>query len=224
MKKALAIVFGLSLLVGIFVFKNRDSNTSATVADSKNSASVAATPTTEENRMAKLAPKATKGDASGGFKEKRPIVHTGVDFAFGENQNLEIVNGVMQLGNDAKFAPRLMPYKIFGIHVSQEIPSDTPIDYVVPELQSSRGEQSELTFEIRSKSADGTWSVWQEVQQDSKKPVQLEAPSVSWQYRLTFYANDPAQGPKVQRISAMPDQTKISPDPEATFSASNSQQ
>ncbi|MDB6027058.1 MAG: hypothetical protein JWM68_3281 [Verrucomicrobiales bacterium] len=131
------------------------------------------------------------------------VVHQATDFIKGESANTVVTDG-LQMGGEARFKPRLFPYKLFGIYISPEEQSADVFDTVIPSCKSTTVEGTKLTFELRTKSREGDWSVWQEVSTNQlEKPFLVNSPALNWQYRLTFYADDPAQSPKVSSVSIL---------------------
>jgi hypothetical protein len=149
--------------------------------------------------------KSKPGDASEKPAADSPYKKTTHDaalFTLGDLQNLKIEHGALQLGGDASFAPRLEPYRMFGIYVSPEQPSPEIFDAVIPSLESGSQTDGKVIFEFRTQSDAGAWSPWHEVEdKELKQTVMLEEPGKAWQYRLRIFANDPANGPKVRGVS-----------------------
>jgi hypothetical protein len=131
----------------------------------------------------------------------RPVhseTHGLAEFKKGELQNTLVGDG-LQMGTDATYAPRLRPFKIFGIYTSPEQRPGESFDTVTPSYDGWRPEGSELTFEFRTRPEAEEWSTWREV---SVLDLPLKCqPANAWQYRLTFYANDPSNSPKVHTVT-----------------------
>ena len=132
--------------------------------------------------------------------ELMTVEHKAADFMSGSLENMAVTDG-LQMGTDPSYAPRLKPYKMFGVYVSPEQTTAAPFHALIPEIQSTQGKDSEVTFEFRSRLQNGQWTTWQEV--DPKlmnTPVMTEDPSEAWQYRVTFFANDPKDAPAITSI------------------------
>jgi hypothetical protein len=208
MKKAVLIVAVLVAAgVGYFIFQSN----SSTTAQSAKSATTAGTTSgisagkTAEGNAEKHRPRATAGDAAEKIipssGKAKVTTHQAVDFNKGQLQNT-ILNDGLQIGSDASFAPRWAPYKMFGIYTSPDDVVMEPFEALVPDCDLTGELGNTVTFEFRTRPADGDWTVWQEVTTaDLGKPVYLSAPAVSWQYRINIYANEAANSPKVRGIT-----------------------
>ena len=66
--------------------------------------------------------------------------------------------------------------------------------------------ENEVTFEIRTRAPDGSWSEWREIGfAEMKEPIHAETPqSVAWQFRVSLFAHDAASSPKVEAVSVEP--------------------
>ncbi|EEF58562.1 hypothetical protein [Pedosphaera parvula] len=129
------------------------------------------------------------------------ITNTAADFAKGETNNVILSNGLMQLGDDATPTTFQSNYKLFGIFHSlpQDLPA--PIDRVFPNYQATIPDGGSLMFAFRTRSADGNWSTWTEVNPDQlNEPFMLESPGVSLQYKLSLFGNDAATSPKIASV------------------------
>jgi hypothetical protein len=208
MKRLSGIALVVCLVaVGIYFFTRPSTSsvepkTSTTPTDSTVKDSSA---TAGQTVISKVGLKSKPGDAS----QKPPVdspykdtKHEGADFTAGDLQNLKIENGALQLGGDASFAPRLEPYKMFGIYVSPEQNAPEIFDAVIPDFQNGAKTDGKVIFEFRTQSPNDVWSPWHEVEDaERKQTVMLEEPGKAWQYRLRIFANDPANGPKVRGVS-----------------------
>ena len=219
MKRSVGILLCLGVVIALVLFLRSSKPAQTTPPHTeKQTAEVEATQNASATHRSR--PRTAKGDASQ-IASDREIVDTPAEFARGEMQNLAIVDGAMQLGNDATYVPRFKPYKMFGIYVSPERTISEPIDTVTPNFDVTPFENNEVTLEFRTKSADGNWSTWQEMTQEPNKPMRLEQPAVGWQYRLNLFANEPNNSPKVRSVSLTGKNFQVTPDPGVAFSSND---
>jgi hypothetical protein len=131
----------------------------------------------------------------------KPITHTATDFVKGEFDNI-VLNDALHLGNDTTPTTFQSKYKLYGLFHS--LPEDLPTTFnkVIPSYQGTIPEGGELGFWIRTRTADGIWSTWTEVGTEHlNQPIMLERPATSWQYRLTFFANDTVSSPRITGVT-----------------------
>lgn len=137
----------------------------------------------------------------------RQTTHAAGDFARGDLQNLRLKDG-LEMGDDPAFVPRFAPFQRFGLYVSPEEPASESFDALTVDVGAMVPKGSRLTFEFRTKSPEADWTEWQELSAEAwSKPWPLSARASSWQYRLYFFADDPANSPKVRRVSVTAGQT-----------------
>lgn len=129
-------------------------------------------------------------------------VHVSSDFSRGELSNL-VSGGVLRMGDGRGFGPRgAPPDQKFGVYISPEQEALQHFDEIIAESEAVIPEGSELAFEFRTRGAGGDWSVWQRIEPNQmSRPVPLASPAQAWQYRLTFFAGDPAMSPRVDSIA-----------------------
>ncbi|EEF57401.1 hypothetical protein [Pedosphaera parvula] len=144
---------------------------------------------------------ATQGDAGQKETGDKTIIHTSTDFAKGQFDNTA-VDGSIHLGNDTTPTTFQSKFKLFGLFHS--LPEDIPatFDMVTPSYKGTIPEGSALEFSFRTRSPEGNWSTWTEIDAESLgKPVMLDAPALSLQYKLTFFANDSASSPQITSVT-----------------------
>lgn len=129
-------------------------------------------------------------------------IHVGKDFERGEFSNV-LFQGTLRMGDDPSFVPRGAPSgQRFGVFISPEEEANQLFDQVVVSPEATIPEGSELSMEIRTRTAGGDWSVWRRMKSDRMSAaIGIGAPADAWQYRLTFYSNDPANGPEVASVA-----------------------
>jgi hypothetical protein len=131
----------------------------------------------------------------------KTIIHTTADFAKGQFDNTALDGGI-HLGNDTTPTTFQSKFKLFGLFHS--LPEDIPatFDMVTPSYKGTIPEGSALQFSFRTRSPDGNWSTWTEISADSlDKPVMLDAPAMSLQYKLTLFANDSTSSPQITNVT-----------------------
>ncbi|MDB6123948.1 MAG: hypothetical protein JWQ71_2941 [Pedosphaera sp.] len=140
-------------------------------------------------------------DASPKPTASKPITHTAADFVKGEFDNI-VLNNALHLGNDATPTTFQNKYKLYGLFHSLPEDLSTTFNKVIPSYQGTIPEGGALGFWIRTRTSDGTWSTWIEVgAENMNQPIMLESPATSWQYRLTFFANDTATSPNITSVT-----------------------
>ncbi len=220
MKRVVGFVIFLCAVIAVFLIFSSSHKESVAPKNESVSSSPDGTKTIAET-SAKARPHAVKADASAQLPPGM-IAHSASDFEKGEMQNLKIVDGALQLGDDASFTPRFKPqYKTFGLYVSPEQSVGEDFDIIAPNFDVTPFEDNEVTFEFRTRSADGEWSTWYELTKEPGTQMSIEKAGAAWQYRLTFFANDPVKSPKVRSVSMTSKRREVQPDPGANFSASN---
>lgn len=200
-----ALIVGACLVFGLFYFKTSSSRESSPGNSSpgQTDARPAEIEQSAPGGHARTWTRATKGDAStGNDPNTHLVVQQKKDFTSGDMQNV-VVDGVMQMGNDGSFLCRTRPdFRYFGVFVSGEGIAAAPFDTVVPGMAFDPGSEGEVTLEFRTRRADSDWTIWEEVTPPKmNQPFSLESESIAWQYRVTFYANNPPRGPQVQNVT-----------------------
>jgi hypothetical protein len=220
MRKTICIAIGICLVgVGFYFFQSSQPAGSQVNSPIKPADETGEAASSHANVKAR--PRPTKGDASevtsAPLAPIKKIVHQPSDFTKGELENTIVTDG-LQLGTNPTFLSRLKPYRFFGIYISPEEQAGTAFDRVTPNCDLLPANESEMTFEFRTKPVNADWTVWEEVAiTNFNQPFMLEAPATSWQYRLTFYANDPANSPKVRNVSMISQEAQHDP----AYSANN---
>lgn len=130
-------------------------------------------------------------------------VHVSADFRLGDLSNLVSDADVLRMGDGQGFGPRGAPQgQRFGLYISPEQEANQSFDEVIAQSEAVVPEGSELAFEFRTRTAGGNWSVWQRIApNEMSQPVEVGAPADAWQYRLTFFADDPSLGPQVGSVA-----------------------
>jgi len=202
MKKAVGIfVAAACLILSLFYFltlRPEVSSDSSNPSSSQNLTKSTVDQTSENNSTgAKRWTRAAKGDAAPVAMGTRIVSHKPADFENGSPENAIVTDG-LQMGNNPAFVSRVLPYKTFGLYISPEESYAELFDVIVPKVEATSPEGSDLTFEFRTRPPGRDWTVWEEVTDDRlNQPFHLDAPAAAWQYRITFYANDSASSPKV---------------------------
>jgi hypothetical protein len=217
MKKSLFLAFLLCLVAGFVYFSTRQSTPvkqaepeqakepvlahagsvqarpepthQESVAEPKEPASAAASPVTESVLVARKMP------------VRAVITNTVAEFSKGETNNVILSDGSLRLGDDATPTTFQNKYKLFGLFHSLPEDLPAPIDRVFPNYQATIPDGGALTFAFRTRSADGKWSTWNEVNPDQlNQPIMLEEPGVSVQYKLMLFGNDTASSPQITSV------------------------
>ena len=83
------------------------------------------------------------------------------------------------------------------------VPTPVELTYRAPGFlrDAFRVARKDLLIEFRTRSADNAWSAWVPLTKEPGTQMRLENGAVAWQYRLTFFANDPAKSPQVRSVS-----------------------
>lgn len=212
MKKIIAIVAVVFLLAAALYFRAQNGGDAGVAGKSSEGGgqgmenSVVTDSSGGNKQASALRPVSKEGDASEPVPVALPVpeplafTHGPAEFAKGEAQNSTVSADGLQMGNDLTFVCRTMPYNYFGIYVSPE-QNTTEFHKLVLNPEIVVPAESAATFEFRTKTTTGQWTVWQEVSKEEfRQPIMLENPATAWQYRINLYANDPAQGPKVRKL------------------------
>src|SRR5688500_3004691 len=102
----------------------------------------------------------------------------------------------MSQGDETIFVSSLRADCRYGIYTSPEQKPEKGFDSVVLNVDATVPEDSMLSVEFRSKSEEDAWSEWRELSMVQLNELVLtDLPSKSMQYRVTFYASNPAASP-----------------------------
>jgi hypothetical protein len=121
-------------------------------------------------------------------------------FYHGTMSNLVLKEGRLSLGDDTTPTTFNNGYQLFGVYTSSEHHTRNAFQKVRFGYRGNVPSGSALICEIRTE-AGGTWSGWQEVEADQLgKLISVDSSATSWQYRLSFFANDKASSPSIQSV------------------------
>lgn len=217
MKKSLFLVIPLCLVAGFVFFTTRqpkpvkqgepEQTTKQAIA---HTGSVQARPEPKHHEIAVQpkevvsAPVATATEpvvAARKMPVRTVITNTVADFSKGETNNVILSNGALRLGDDATPTTFQNKYKLFGLFHSLPEDLSAPIDRVFPNYQATIPDGGALMFAFRTRSADGRWSTWNEVNPDQlNQPFMLEDPAVTVQYKFMLFGNDTASSPQITSV------------------------
>ena len=139
--------------------------------------------------------------AAGPAPGRAEIVTQGpAEFAAGAAENLTTPDG-LRLASDARVdgageAPHSGRYTS-GAHRAASPFTSLTVGYL-----GAAPAGSSVALEFRTAGADGAWSFWAAVPPARVgEPIWLGVTAVSWEYRVTLAAADPAQSPQVRSIT-----------------------
>jgi hypothetical protein len=131
----------------------------------------------------------------------KTILHTTAEFAKGQFDNTALDGGI-HLGNGTAPTTFQTKFKLYGLFHS--LPEDIPatFDMVTPSYQAVIPEGSALQLSFRTRSPEGNWSTWTEINPEALgQPIMLDAPALSLQYKFTLFANDSASSPQITSVT-----------------------
>jgi hypothetical protein len=216
MKKSLFLVFLLCLVAGFVFFSSRQKpvkqgepeQTAEPVIAHTGSVHTRLEPRHRENVIqpkevvsAPAAPAAEPVVAARKMPLREVITNTVAEFSRGETNNVILSGGTLRLGDDATPTTFQNKYKLFGLFHSLPEDLPAPIDRVFPNYEATIPDGGALMFAFRTRSADGRWSTWNEVNPDQlNQPFMLEDPAVSVQYKFMLFGNDTASSPQITSV------------------------
>jgi hypothetical protein len=134
------------------------------------------------------------------FLQASVVRQTASDFGKGQFDNTTLVKSGLRLGDDTTPATFESGYKLFGLYTSQP-ESAAAFDALRINYRATLPAHSEIVFAFRTLSESGAWSVWREVSASERTKSFAVLRAVSWQYRVTIYANDVDKSPTVHSVS-----------------------